>query len=132
MRDFLQPKLWLGLWFLSALLCVGLSLMSPTNITVPIAEFDKVEHFLAYATLSVWAVWVFGSRRARLRAALALILLGIAMEFAQGAFTVDRMMDANDALANTLGVLTGQMLAFTAMQTFLQRLDRRLFARTPL
>lgn len=129
MREFYYPKLWLGIWIFGALLCIGLSLMHPINISVPIRNGDKFEHFLAYAMLSTWAVWVFANRRARLRAALALILLGIAMEFAQGALTADRMMDAKDALANTLGVLAGQTLAWTAMQTWLQRLDRRLFQK---
>lgn len=128
MREFYYPKLWLGVWVFGALLCIVLSLMHPINISMPMDNGDKLEHFLAYAMLSTWAVWIFASRRARLRAAFALILLGIAMEFAQGALTTDRMLDANDALANTLGILAGQTLALTAMQTWLQRLDQSLFS----
>jgi hypothetical protein len=55
------------------------------------------------------------------------MLLGVSLELAQGAFTVDRMMDPRDAVANTIGVLFGQLLALARSQAWLQRLDARLF-----
>ena len=53
-----------------------------------VPDGDKIGHFLAYALLSVWSVWIFASRRNHLLSAVALVLLGIAMEIAQGAHEV--------------------------------------------
>jgi hypothetical protein len=61
-------------------------------------------------------------------AALALVALGIGMEFAQGALTDYRLRDPRDALANTIGVLLGLGVAMTRMRGWLQALDRRWFA----
>ncbi len=38
---------------------------------------------------------------------MGLVLLGIGIEVAQGMFTVDRLPDVADALANTMGVVLG-------------------------
>lgn len=124
LRDFRRPRLWLGVWVFGWLLCVVLSLMHPARIDLHVPDGDKIEHFLAYATLSAWSVLLFASRRSQWKAALALVALGIAMELAQGALTSDRMMDIRDALANTLGVGLGQLLALGRAQTLLQRWDR--------
>ena len=48
-----------------------------------------------------------------LPSALALALLGLGLEYAQGALTSTRLRDGGDALANTLGVLAGLATQFT-------------------
>lgn len=127
LHDFSRPRLWLGVWLFGWLLCVVLSLSSPIQFGSGLDNSDKLGHFLAYAALSGWSVLIFAQRHARWAAAASLVLLGVAMELAQQQFTVDRMMDALDALANTLGVVAGQCLAWTPARTWLQRLDARLF-----
>ena len=127
MRNFIKPRLWLGVWAVGWVLCVVLSLIHPPQIGLDVPDGDKVGHFLAYATLSGWSVLMFANPRSRGYAALALMLLGVAMELAQGAFTTDRMMDVYDALANALGVLAGQGLALSRWQYLLQRTDQRWF-----
>lgn len=127
MRPFLRPRLWLGLWLFGWMLCIVLSLISPPQIDLEIPDGDKLGHFLAYGTLSAWAVSIFDTRRARWIAAALLVMLGVTMELAQGEFTVDRMMDARDAVANTIGVAFGQLLALAPARSWLQRLDTRLF-----
>jgi VanZ family protein len=102
-------------------------LIHPPHIDIDVPDGDKVGHFLAYALLSAWSVLIFAKRQHHWWAALALILLGIAMELAQGAFTSDRMMDSRDALADAIGVLFGQLLSLGRGQTLLQRLEFRLF-----
>ncbi len=126
MREFRWPALWLGAWIAGWLLCIVLSLIHPPQIDVALPEGDKIGHLLAYAALSAWAVLIFDTRRARTRAALSLVALGIALELAQGAFTSDRMMDVLDALADALGVLAGQCLVLVPARTWLQRWERRL------
>lgn len=126
LREFRRPRLWLGLWLLGWLLCVALSLAHPPRIGVDLPEGDKLGHFLAYGLLSAWSAWIFATRRARGLAALALVALGIAMEIAQGTLTDDRMMDVNDAWADAIGVLIGQLFGFGRAQRLLQRLETKL------
>lgn len=128
MRGFAVPGLWLALWLLGWVLCIVLSLMPAVDLPGP-AHSDKIGHFLAYFMLSAWAVWTFRSRRAHLLAALALVALGVAMEFAQANLTHVRLGDVRDALANTLGVAVGLSLTFTPLQFALERVDRKLFSR---
>ena len=87
---------------------------------------DKIGHFLAYALLAAWAAWIFREPRTRWRAMLALCLLGVLIEVAQGTLTTNRMMDWRDALADFAGVAFGAWLALR-WPGFLQGLDRRAF-----
>ncbi|MEO6171719.1 MAG: VanZ family protein [Arenimonas sp.] len=127
MREFIKPRLWLGIWLLGWLLCIVLSLITPPDISLDINNGDKIGHFFAYGLLSAWAVMLFPKKRAWMFSALALIGLGIAMEFAQGYFTTTRMMDWRDALADAVGVGMGLLFILLPAQNFLQRLDQKLF-----
>ena len=128
LRAFARPRLWLGAWCFGWLLCIGLSLLSPPPVPVEVPEGDKLGHLLAYALLAAWAVWIFREPRAHWRAMLALCLLGVVIEVAQGELTSNRMMDSRDALADFAGIALGWWLA-RRWPGFLQHLDRRAFAR---
>jgi len=128
LREFSRPRVWLGLWYFGWLLCVVLSMISNPPIPADVPDGDKIGHFLAYALLAAWAVWIFPERRAQVRAALALCLLGVVIEVMQGTLTTHRSMDWHDALADFAGVLAGAWLALRAPAA-LQRLDRRVFAQ---
>ncbi|QNP41800.1 VanZ family protein [Lysobacter solisilvae (ex Woo and Kim 2020)] len=125
LRGFKRPGLWLGLWGLAIATVVAASLMPPPAMAVP-RNFDKVEHLLGYAALSAFAVQLFAQRSMQLRAAAGLVLLGIALEFAQALLTTTRMADPADALANALGVALGFALSYTGAARWLERFDRRL------
>jgi len=127
LRDFNRPGLWLGIWLFGWVLCIVLSLIHPPQVGVDVPDGDKIGHFLAYGLLSAWSVLIFATPRSQWLAALSLVLLGIAMELAQGALTSDRMMDAKDGVADALGVLVGQLLLRGGARTLLQRWDSRLF-----
>jgi VanZ family protein len=129
MRIFVKPKVWLGIWLFGWLLCVVLSMISPPNISLDVENSDKIGHFLAYGTLSAWAVMIFQHKRSWCFSACGLICLGIIMEFAQGYLTTNRMMDWHDAVANTMGVGLGLCMAFLPLQKSLQRIDLRLFKK---
>ena len=86
---------------------------------------DKLEHLLGYAVLSAWAVQIFATRRALVSAGLGLVALGVAIEVAQDALTTTRMMDAADALANSLGVLLGLATGLTPLRDSLLRFAQR-------
>jgi VanZ family protein len=119
LRGFERPGLWLALWF-------GLFGLVATGSLVSIAHFDKVQHFVGYAALSGYAVMLFARLRTQALMALAVIGFGIALEVAQATLTPDRMGDAADVVANSLGALAGLLLSATPVAHWLQRLDARL------
>jgi VanZ family protein len=126
LKPFHRPRLWLGLWLLAVAAVIVLSLVNLSKLP-PVPEGgDKVEHFLAYGLLSLSAMQLFAKRRGCLLVALLLVGMGIALEFAQGAFTATRMADPHDALANTLGVLAGSVTLLTPFSRLLLALDARL------
>jgi VanZ family protein len=127
MRALIKPKLWLGIWLFGWLLCVVLSVITPPDISIDVENSDKIGHFLAYGALSAWAVMIFQDKRSWWKSAIALICLGIIMEFAQGYFTSNRMMDWHDAVANAMGVGLGLFVSILPMQVWLQRIDQKLF-----
>jgi hypothetical protein len=102
---------WLALWAFGWVLCLVLSLGPPVPGAAPMfPHADKLNHALAYAALAWWAMGCFASTAGRRRALLALLVLGAAMEWAQGAFTVDRQRDGLDLVANAVGVGLGTAL----------------------
>ena len=102
---------WLALWALGWIVCVVLSLGPAVPGAVPLfPHADKLNHALAYAALAWWAMGCFATTSGRRRALLSLLVLGAAMEWAQGAFTVDRQRDGLDLVANAVGVGLGTAL----------------------
>lgn len=120
-----HPRLWWSLWLLAIVAVVMLSLMSPVSLPSAPAGSDKWGHFAAYFLLAASVTQLIASRGWLLVAGVGLILLGIGLEFAQGALTEDRMRDPMDALANTLGVLAGLAVAWTPARGLLRWLEAR-------
>jgi hypothetical protein len=106
LKPFRRPWLWAGLWALGVAAVVVASLLPAPDLP-NLHVSDKAEHFSAYALLAAGAVQLYARRLSWLSVCLALALLGIGLDFAQGALTTTRQMDAADALANSLGVLAG-------------------------
>ena len=126
LRPFARPGLWLGVWVFGWALCIALSLLPPIPLDGP-PDSDKIGHFLAYFVLSAWAVSIFPARRTQLLAAVALVLLGLAIEWGQANLTATRHGDPRDAVANTLGIALGFAMGFTPLARLLEKLDRKLF-----
>ena len=85
---------------------------SPPNINVP--DGDKYGHLLAYAGTMWWWAQLWRAWRKRLRLAAALTLMGVVIEFVQGA-TGWRTFDVMDMVANGVGVLMGWVLVATPL-----------------
>lgn len=129
LRDYRHPLLWLTVYAVMIAVVVTASLMPAQNLPPPpFAGVDKVEHFLAYAALSIYAVMLFARMRAQALSAAALIALGVALEFVQASMSNDRAGDSADALANTLGVLAGLLTAHTPLARLLLGVERRWMA----
>ncbi|PJJ97689.1 hypothetical protein CO641_10990 [Lysobacteraceae bacterium NML91-0213] len=122
LKPFRRPWLWAGLW-IAAIAAVLVLSLSPPPPMPPVDNGDKLGHFLAYAVLATGAVQLYARRVALLGAAVGLVLLGIGIEYAQGALTAMRVADPADALANTLGVVAGLAVQLTPWRDALLRLD---------
>lgn len=112
---------WRVIGWLLVLLVIYLSL-TPNPPQADVRGIDKLNHLIAYLTLSVWFAELYTGAR-RYRIAAGLVLLGIALEVAQG-MTVERTMDARDALANTLGVGIGLLIYWKRAGWVLHRIER--------
>ncbi len=115
------PRVWLGLWWLAIAVTIVVCLIPPPPLALP-QNSDKVEHFLAYFLLASAAVQIYRTRGALLWAGAGLVLLGVGIEFLQGALTTDRMADPMDALANSVGVVVGMATVFTPLRDLLLRM----------
>ncbi|MEO6519597.1 MAG: VanZ family protein [Pseudoxanthomonas sp.] len=120
------PRFWVGLWWLSIVALIVICLV-PLDGLPPLPDnSDKVEHLLGYFVMAAAAVQLYRGRLL-LQAAIGLVALGIAIEFAQG-MTAYRSADPYDAMFNTLGVLLGMATALSPWRDLLLRLERRLGA----
>ena len=120
--------LWLalgGLWI--AIVVLG-SLMPGPPTPITFDQSDKLSHALAYAWLMLWFCQLYAGTRRRFALALALIALGVALEFLQN-LTPDRTYDLLDMAANTGGVLLGWLLATTPLAQTLRLLETRCSPR---
>ena len=115
-----RPRVWMALWALAVLVVIVACLIPPPPIPLP-ENGDKGEHFLAYFILAGSAVQLFRRGRPLLWVALGLVLMGVGIEFAQGALTSNRSADPMDAIANTIGVLAGMGIALTPLRDILLR-----------
>ncbi|MNM37586.1 VanZ like family protein [compost metagenome] len=124
LKPLRRQKFWLLLWCTAVLAVIVVCLIPPPPLALP-QNSDKVEHFLAYFLLAGSAVQLFATRRALCVVALGLVVMGVGIEWLQGALTETRMADPMDALANSVGVLAGMLTAFTPLRDLLLRLQPR-------
>lgn len=100
------------LWWVAGWIGVALTLAAsllPPALDTSGSHADKLAHLLGYAVLTFW--WAQLVIRRRWRLAIAIALLGAAIELLQG-LTPNRMPDLLDALANSAGVLLGWLAAW--------------------
>ncbi|KAF1712122.1 hypothetical protein CSC70_00900 [Pseudoxanthomonas kalamensis DSM 18571] len=122
LKPLRRRGLWLGLWLLAVATVIWVCLAPRPPLEVPLPENgDKLEHLLAYFVLMAGAVQLFATRRALLWVAVGLFLLGIGIEWAQGAWTSTRSADVWDAVADTLGIGLGLATALTPWRDLLLR-----------
>lgn len=128
LKPLRHPRAWLALWWLAVVLVFAVCLVPAPELPSVPRGFDKLEHFLAFFLLAASAVQLYATRRALWCAAIGLVLLGVAIELAQFAFTRTRSMDPADVLADALGVAAGFALARTPLRDLLLWIEARLFA----
>jgi VanZ family protein len=87
-----------------------LSLLPPKSIE-KIGEHDKINHFIAYAVLSLNVGVVLKKLKTYVFFLPLIIAYGLLLEYLQG-FVPGRQPSWLDALANSMGVLFGLILMF--------------------
>ena len=120
-------SIWLTIAWGLVLLVVYLSLTPHPPEPVSFDHADKFEHALAYAALSFWFCHIYRSASSRLIVIVALVGLGVGLEFVQG-WTGYRSFDVMDMLADSVGVLLGWMLVLTPLVRVVAIIECR-FAR---
>jgi VanZ family protein len=91
-------------WLLVAAI-IWLSL-TPSPPKLDFEEGDKVGHLLAYGSTMFWFAQLYASRPARIAHAALFVLMGVTLEFIQGALGY-RTYEVFDMFANAAGVLLG-------------------------
>jgi VanZ family protein len=120
-------SLWLSIGWVGVALVVYESLTStPLHVDVP--YYDKFGHTFAYCTLALWFAQLYTTAPRRLLIALGFIAMGVALEFVQ-ALTPTRSFEYADMVANTIGALTGYLLARHGLGNVLAAFEKRWLAR---
>jgi VanZ family protein len=123
MQDARYFRLWRAIGVLMVLV-VCVASLAPSLPPPPGIHGDKVEHFIAYGSLTYWWGMLYPQRMQRWLTCLLFILMGIGLEFAQRA-TGYRVLDVFDMAANTVGALLGRMAVETPFGRLLGALDKR-------
>ena len=119
-----HPRLWaIAGWTMVAAI-VWLS-VTPSPPEIDVENADKLEHLVAYGTLTFWFCQLHAAGRAQLAFVIAFIAMGIALEFVQGALAY-RTFDTADMLANTIGAIAGSAVARAVGPGLFSRIERRL------
>jgi VanZ family protein len=113
------PRLWLGLGWLAVALATLVCLLPSERLPQPPSLSDKTEHFLAYLLLSIWFAGIYARNRYWM-IAVGLTIMGIVIEFAQGAMGLGRQGDIRDVIANSAGVVTGLLLCWFGLGNWIQ------------
>jgi VanZ family protein len=127
MRPLRLVKVWLPLgWFAVCILIYESLTPSPPDLPeFPLA--DKLAHFMVYAWIMLWFGFIYKRGEKYLLLGLSLILLGVTLEFLQGASGY-RSMEVSDASSNALGVFAGWLLARTRLSSTLLWMERLIFS----
>ena len=116
-------RIWLLLgWGMVAAVAV----LSLIPVDVDLGEGrDKLAHFAAYGSMTLWFAMLFGGRTRQLGVAIAFAAMGVGIEFLQG-LTDYRTFEIADMVANAIGAALGWGLAQTPLNNALDWAERLL------
>lgn len=118
-------RLWLLLGALLVAVVIYVSVLPVPEVAMGVMSHDKLIHLSVYLLLMSWFAQIYRHDLTRLLLAVALVVMGIGIEFWQGT-TPSRLFDPFDMLANTCGVILAWALAYTPFGSLLQSFDRWL------
>ena len=121
-RDLRARPFWLFVGWSMVLFIVYLSL-APISINVGVEQGDKYLHAIAYGGVMFWFANLYTTPAKRTMLAIALVALGIGLEFVQG-LTDYRTFEVADMLADAAGVAVGWVVAPPRLPNFLRGVER--------
>jgi len=119
------PRVWLAIGIAFVVSVIATSLAPGEYVEDMMIWNDKVTHAMAYTGLVLWFAGLYPRKRYFL-IALALFLLGAAIEFLQGSMSYGRFGDFADLIANTTGVAMGLLLARAGLGQWAHWVEGRL------
>ena len=108
MRNIKNPILLKILISFQLIMMTFLSLKSQHD-TIQVSLNDKLLHFMAYSTLTLWLYLLFSSKTILIKSLFLLFLYGLFIEFLQY-FIPNRYFSVMDILANLLGIFVTTMV----------------------
>ena len=124
------PRLWLSLGWLAIALAIVVCLLPSNRLPQPPNLSDKSEHFLCYLLLSCWFAGIYPRARYWI-IGIGLLVMGVLIEFAQGAMGLGRQADAHDVLANSTGIVAGLLVCWWGLGSWTQRVEALVGALVP-
>jgi VanZ family protein len=118
----IQHKFHHALILLYATIIAALSLL-PAEEAINLDIWDKAQHFVAYAVFMLLALPIGNTHKARPKYALGIIGFSVFIELAQQ-FSPGRDTSAEDAIANSLGVMSGYLIGWLVLKFFQGRGDQ--------
>lgn len=104
---------------------IAVSLAPISQLPQPAGVSDKVEHFVAYLLLTLWFAGIYPRSRYWI-IAIGLCVMGVLIEFAQGAMRFGRHGDIMDVFANSSGIVAGLFLSLLLLGGWAQRVESLL------
>lgn len=117
-----HPRFWLILGWFFVVMAIVANLVPPQRLPLPSGINDKLEHITGYTLLTLWFTGIYPRSR-YLVIAFSLFVMGVLIEFAQGAMHVGRTADVHDVIANCVGIGVGLMLASLWFGGWAQRVE---------
>ena len=116
-------RLWLAIGAALIVLLLYGSL-APAKAMPPLGGSDKFWHAATYFVVMAYFSQIYPALRSRVWIALALVALGVLIEFIQP--FVNRQFDWFDALANAVGVIAALLVSLSPLGFVLLWMDARL------
>lgn len=119
-----HPRFWLILgWCLIGIALTGFLMPGREVAALKLNHLnDKMMHASVYVVLFSWFAGLYPRSRYAV-IAIALLLMGIAVEFLQGWMAMGRSRELADVVANITGIAIGWMLALTVLGGWTQRVE---------
>jgi VanZ family protein len=118
------PRLWLTLGWTAVVFAIVVSLAPISQLPQP-GVSDKTEHFAAYLLLTLWFAGIYPRSRYWI-IGIGLCVMGVLIEFAQGAMRFGRHADIMDVFANSSGIVAGLVLSLLLLGGWALRIESLL------
>jgi VanZ family protein len=117
-----HPRLWLVSGWIMVVLALIASIVPLSELPKMGGISDKLEHVVAYLVLALWFAGIYPKSRYP-TIGVALLAMGIVIEGLQGAMNLGRQADLRDVYANTIGIVSGLLLALIWLGGWAQRVE---------